>query len=220
MRKIVLAACLTIALNSFAQRDNYSTYWHQRATLFETLPINKKDIVFVCNSITDGGEWLEFFNNPHVKNRGISGDRTVGVLDRLDAIVSGQPKKIFLLIGVNDLNHGTSIDSIATNIGMIVDEIQAKSPKTKIYLQSVLPVSDEKKMFSGHTSKAGSIVPLNKLIQEIATNKSVTYIDLYSKFINPETGKMNLKYTNDGLHLLGAGYQNWAEIVKPYVNSK
>ncbi|MGL4955881.1 MAG: GDSL-type esterase/lipase family protein [Bacteroidales bacterium] len=220
MRKIVLSAYLIMALNTFAQGDNYSTYWHQRATLFETLPINKKDIVFVGNSITDGGEWFEFFNNPNVKNRGISGDRTVGVLDRLNVIVSGQPQKIFLLIGINDLSHGISIDSIAKNIGMIVDQIQAKSSKTKIYLQSVLPVSDEKKMFSGHTSKAESIIPLNKLIQKIAANKSVTYIDLYSRFVNPETGKMNLKYTNDGLHLLGAGYQNWAEIIKPYVSGK
>ncbi|MGL5562350.1 MAG: sialate O-acetylesterase, partial [Tannerellaceae bacterium] len=35
----------------------YSTYYYQRATLFEQLPITSKDIVFVGNSITDGGEW-------------------------------------------------------------------------------------------------------------------------------------------------------------------
>lgn len=220
MRKTFIACACVLALSSFAQRNTYSTYWHQRASLFEELPVSKKDIVFVGNSITDGGEWFELLNNPNVKNRGISGDRTVGVYDRLSAIVSGRPKKIFLLIGVNDLAHGTSVDSIATNTALILDEIRLKSPKTKIYLQSVLPVSDEKKMFGSHTARGKDIFPLNTMLKTIADERGVTFIDLYSQFINPETGKMNLKYSNDGLHLLGAGYKLWAEIVKPYVNEK
>ncbi|MGL5317175.1 MAG: GDSL-type esterase/lipase family protein [Bacteroidales bacterium] len=219
MRKLLMALLLSASLSSVAQRG-FSTYWHQRASLFEELTITKKDIVFVGNSITDGGEWFEFFNNPRVKNRGISGDRTVGILDRLDHIVKGTPKKIFLMIGINDLSHGTPVDTIAGNIALIVDQIREKSPKTKVYLQSVLPVSDEKKMFGSHTAKAKDIEPLNALLKTIAEERKITYIDLYSRFINPETGKMNLKYSNDGLHLLGAGYTFWAEIVKPYVNEK
>ncbi|MEG0949084.1 MAG: GDSL-type esterase/lipase family protein [Bacteroidales bacterium] len=220
MRKFLLASFLTISLCSFAQERTYSTYWHQRATLFEILPIHKKDIVFVGNSITDGGEWSELFNNPNVKNRGISGDVSMGVYDRLDAIVKGKPKKIFLLIGVNDLARGTSIDTIANNIALVIDKIKQQTPGTKIYLQSVLPVTDEKNMFSGHTSRGAEIAPLNLLLQQIAVNKSITYIDLYTKFIDPETGKLNVKYSNDGLHLLGAGYQYWATIVKPYISEK
>lgn len=220
MRKVFISCAFFLALSCFAQRNTYSTYWHQRASLFEELPVNKKDIVFIGNSITDAGEWFELLNNPNIKNRGISGDRTVGVLDRLDAIVSGKPRKIFLMIGINDLSHGTSIDTIAKNTALILDEIRLKSPKTKIYLQSVLPVSDEKKMFGGHTARAKDIAPLNMMLKTIADDKSITFIDLYPQFVNPETGKMNLKYSNDGLHLLGAGYKLWAEIVKPYVNEK
>lgn len=220
MRKFVFTICCLVTLSSFAQRKAYSTYWHQRTSLFEELPISSKDIVFVGNSITDGGEWFELLNNPNVKNRGISGDRTVGILDRLDAIVTGKPKKVFLLIGVNDLAHGTATDTIAMNIALILDEIKIKSPKTKVYLQSVLPVSDEKKMFGSHTAREKDILPLNTMLKDIAIKRGVTYIDLYSRFINPETGKMNLKYSNDGLHLLGTGYKYWSEIVKPYVNEK
>ncbi|MEG1617232.1 MAG: GDSL-type esterase/lipase family protein [Bacteroidales bacterium] len=220
MRKLLTILLLSLTLSSFAQQRTYSTYWHQRATLFETLPTGKKDIVFVGNSITDGGEWFELFNNPNVKNRGISGDVSMGVYDRLAPIVKGQPKKIFLLIGVNDLSRGTSIDTIAGNIARVIDEIKKQSPKTRIYLQSVLPVSDEKKMFSGHTARGKDIAPLNLLLEQLASDKSITYIDLYSHFINPATGKMDLRYTNDGLHLLGAGYQRWSEIVKPYVNER
>lgn len=220
MRKIVLFLYFMIAISGVAQQRSYSTYWHQRASLFETLPIHKKDIVFVGNSITDGGEWFELFQNQNVKNRGISGDVAMGVYDRLTPIVSGQPKKIFLMIGINDLSSGTSIDTIASRIALIVDEIKAKSPVTKIYLQSVLPVTDEKKMFSGHTSRGKDIAPLNELIRQIAIEKAITYIDLYTAFINPQTNKLDVKYSNDGLHLLGSGYQYWATLIKPYLKEK
>lgn len=62
--------------------------------------MTSKDIIFLGNSITNGGEWSELLNNKHVKNRGISGDICMGVYDRLDAVLKGKPAKIFLLIGI------------------------------------------------------------------------------------------------------------------------
>ena len=90
----------------------FTTYYHQRATLFSLLPKSDSDILFVGNSITDGGEWGEQFNDLRIKNRGISGDITTGVMHRLSDIASGRPAKVFLLIGVNDVARGTSTDSI------------------------------------------------------------------------------------------------------------
>lgn len=92
-----------------AQEQKHSTFYYQRATLFETLPTSKSDIIFLGNSITNGGEWAELLGNPHAKNRGISGDTTQGVLDRLSTITKGKPSKIFLLIGTNDLSRGRAL---------------------------------------------------------------------------------------------------------------
>ena len=190
------------------------------ATLFEELPVTSSDIIFLGNSITNGGEWAELFDNPHVKNRGISGDVCMGVYDRLDAILKGSPAKIFLLIGINDVDRGASADTIVERIGMIVDKIRKDSPSTKIYLQSVLPVSDHYKMFNGHTSRWQVVPEINKGLVRLAADRGVKYIDLYSHFIDNTTGKMNIKYTNDGLHLLGKGYKKWVGIVKPYVDEE
>ena len=96
-----------------AQEQKHSTFYYQRATLFEVLPTSKSDIIFLGNSITNGGEWAELLGNPHAKNRGISGDTTQGVLDRLSTITKGKPSKIFLLIGTNDLSRGKSVDEVA-----------------------------------------------------------------------------------------------------------
>jgi lysophospholipase L1-like esterase len=209
---------LVLGLSASAQlNDAYPTYWNQRATLFEVLPITSSDIVFVGNSITDGGEWWELFQTPGIKNRGISGDTSRGVYDRLAPIVGGKPKKVFLMIGINDLSRGLTIDSIARNVAMIVDRLQAESPATKIYIQSTLPVSDEKNMFQGHSARRADVAPLNELYKQLCIDRGLTYIDLYSHFVDPATGKMNLNYSNDGLHLLGEGYILWGKIAAPYV---
>ena len=75
MKRIVLLLLgLLLALPQFAQERKYSTFYEQRATLFEELPVTSKDIIFLGNSITNGCEWAELFQNKNVKNRGISGD--------------------------------------------------------------------------------------------------------------------------------------------------
>ena len=83
-RILILAAALFTACTAFAQ----SEYNLQRRSLFEVLPVYSSDIVFLGNSITDGCEWAELFNNRHVKNRGISGDRSGWLLDLKRLIVS------------------------------------------------------------------------------------------------------------------------------------
>lgn len=221
MKKVFfLVVILTLSLACRAQERKYSTFYYQRATLFEELPVTSSDIIFLGNSITNGAEWAELFNNKHVKNRGISGDICMGVYDRLDAILKGKPAKIFLLIGINDVSRGTPADTIVARIGMIARKIKADSPKTKLYLQSVLPVTDHYNMFKGHTSRWQVIPEINKGLVRLAEKEGATYIDLYSHFIDEQTGKMNTAYTNDGLHLLGKGYMKWVGIVKPYIEKK
>lgn len=69
----------------------------------------------------------------------------------------------------------------------------------------------------GHTSRKDTIPVLNGKLKELALWKGITYIDLYSRFVNPATGEMKIEYTNDGLHLLGKGYKKWIETIQPYI---
>lgn len=221
MKKLFLFIMVLLLIATVnAQDRKYSTFYYQRATLFEALPVTSSDIIFLGNSITNGAEWAELFNDKHVKNRGISGDICMGVYDRLDAVLKGKPAKIFLLIGINDVSRGAPADTIVSRIGMIVGKIKEDSPKTKLYLQSVLPVTDHYNVFKGHTSRWRVIPEINKGLVRLAEKEGVTYIDLYSHFVDKQTGKMNAAYTNDGLHLLGKGYLKWVEIVKPYIRRK
>lgn len=215
---LLLVFTLLSLLTGRAQEKKYSTFYYQRATLFEELPVDPEDIIFLGNSITNGCEWAELFANPHVKNRGISGDITEGVYDRLYPIVNGKPAKLFLLIGINDVARDSSAQAIVRNIGRIVEKIRQETPATRIYLQSVLPVTDHYQMFEGHTSRWQRVPEINAGLQQLAAKHQITYVDLYSHFVDSSTGKMKIEYTNDGLHLLGKGYLLWRNLVLPYVN--
>ena len=194
----------------------YSTYYLQRLSLFDMMPVQKGDVVFIGNSITDGVEWSELFNDLHIKNRGISGDISSGILHRWQQIVAAKPKKVFLMIGTNDLARGARADSVVKNILLAADYLKQESSSTQLYIQSILPVTDFYQKFTGHTSKVAQILETNNKLKSAATAHQYTYIDLHAAFINAD-GKMNERYTNDGLHLVGEGYMLWKHLVFSYV---
>jgi len=202
-------------MNSTAQSvdTSYKTsYYDQKVSLFRLLPDTKGEIIFLGNSITDIAEWSELWQNPKVKNRGISTDNTFGVLARLDEVVSSKPEKIFIMIGINDIAKGTPDSAIIQNHAKIIDTIRKASPKTKIYFQSLLPTNNDFTEYKGYQNKMERIQFVNKALEKTCASKGVIYIDLYSKFINAD-GKLDTKYTNDGLHLNGAGYLHWKSIL-------
>ncbi len=214
MRSILLIISLIACVLGI--RAQHGTFYDQRASLFEALPVDSTNIVFLGNSITNGCEWHELFGDARIINRGISGDIATGINDRLEPLLKGKPGKIFLMIGVNDVSHHISADSIATDITTVVDRILASCPNTKLYLQSCLPFNESFKRWKNLVGKQQVIIDLNTRLEKLAKDRGITWINLYPIFSD---GKDNLKpeYTNDGLHLLGAGYLAWKEAIKQYV---
>jgi lysophospholipase L1-like esterase len=217
MRLPISIVFLFVSLLCVAQSSKFGTYYDQRKSLFELLPDTKNEIVFLGNSITDGSEWSELIQNPHAKNRGISGDTSEGVLSRLYQVTRVEPAKVFLLIGINDLAKNISPDTVYINICKIVSTIRTKSPKTKVYVQSIFPVNNTFKTFASHTSRTPQVLDLNDRLKKICPKLGATYVDVFSELKNPNDDLLNPMYTNDGLHLLGEGYKVWVKVIKPYL---
>ena len=187
--------------------------WDLKAELFKSFPNSKKDIVFLGNSITAGTDWNELLGMKWARNRGISGDITFGVLQRLDEVIEGKPKKVFILIGINDISRNIPDSLIISNYKKMVSRIQAGSPKTKIYLQTLMPVNNTFSQFKNHYNKDEHIAAINTALKRIASEHNVTLIDLHPHFMDNE-GKLRKEFTQDGLHLNAAGYQHWATLLK------
>ena len=212
---LFLLSSIAVAQNK-TEKKAYSPYYQHKKSMFESLPNSPGEIIFLGNSITDGCNWTELFSDLRVKNRGISGDVTEGILNRLDEVTESSPAKIFIMIGINDLARNKSKKKILDQCEIIVDQIIADSPETEIYLQSILPVNKKYGRFEKHYSKSDSIVSMNNGLENLAKRKGQIYVDLYSSFIDDEN---NLKdeFTEDGLHLNGKAYQMWKSLVDKYI---
>ncbi len=212
----ILFSNLIFAQEPTSTQPKFSTYYYQKKELFEMLPDTKNEIIFLGNSITDGCEWGELFKNKDIKNRGISGDITDGVLFRLDEVTRSKPDKIFIMIGVNDLSRNKSPDYILTNYSKILQTIKENTPDTYIYIQSILPVNDQFGKFGNHTNKTEEINQVNKGLVRLARNFGCTFIDLTEAFTD-SFGRLNGEYTNDGLHLTAKGYLAWKDEINKFV---
>ena len=179
----------------------------------KTLPIIEGRIIMLGNSITAECEWAELLENPNILNRGIIGDGTSDILNRLDEVIAMKPKKIFLLIGVNDLLF-LPLSKISENYEKIVNRLILELPNTKLYLESVLPIHNS---FRRNGIKNEDIDILNKNIEQIAQKHGQVFINLNEKFKNTEGG-LNPEYSIDGIHLNGKGYLLFKKIILPYIN--
>lgn len=186
--------------------------YQAQKNLFEVLPKDSATIVFLGNSLTAYCEWAELLKQPNIRNRGIPGDYSSGVLERLPTITAMQPKQIFLMIGVNDLLFRTPA-AILEYYTQIVDQIKAESPQTRIFLQSVLPVNNDVRDTRVQNS---SIRILNEGIAKIAQEQLITFIDLYPLFLD-KNGNLDAKYTQDGIHINGEAYLVWKKAIEPFI---
>ncbi|MGQ0516039.1 GDSL-type esterase/lipase family protein, partial [Bacillus sp. D-CC] len=92
-----------------------SPQYKVRSTLINSDNKLESGVLFLGDSLTDFNEWDEAFPGIKTYNRGISGDTTVGLIHRLNQVISLKPSKIFLMIGVNDLAAKTPKENVLKN---------------------------------------------------------------------------------------------------------
>ena len=196
----------------------YHNHYYKRLLEFENeQPINSKSIVMLGNSITEGGgDWAEKMNK-NIQNRGISGDVVKGVYDRLDVIIKGKPKKIFLMIGINDISRNQPSDSIVNGISGIIEKIRLNSPRTRLYIQSILPINESFLQDTQLNGKSSQILEINSQLKALARNWKITYIDLFPHFVERNTHILRTNLTGDGLHLSEDGYKIWRKRIEKHL---
>jgi lysophospholipase L1-like esterase len=188
-------------------------HYEKRLGEFRSETVEKGKIIFLGNSITEGGQWHQLTDNKSRINRGIGGDVTFGIMNRLDEIVSREPSKIFIMIGINDISKDFPDVVIADNYKKIIRELKLKLPSVRIYIQSILPVNPMYPKFPQHYDKSDHVILVNKLLQTLAVSEKVNFINLYPLFLN-KSGQLDVKYTHDGLHLNADGYKIWVNHLK------
>ena len=210
--RLIALICLITCLVGIARADN--PFRNHRYNAFTTLKVDTNSIVFVGNSITNLHEWWEAFGcNANVLNRGVSGSYSDEVLANLENVIMGHPAKIFFMIGTNDLGmYGNKTAKIAANVREIVARVQKESPKTEIFLQSVLPTEVGKRTLPAEQE-------INDSLKKICADCGITYVDLWD-LLTDIPSKNPQGMSNDGLHLTVRAYYQWCNAIAPVVGSQ
>lgn len=217
---LIFLICLT-SIAATGQNMRYDTvryakdYYAKRIALFKSEPVKTGRTILLGNSITEFGDWAKLLNDSTVINRGIAGDNTFGVLDRLNDVIARKPNKLFIKIGINDIAQNIPVDIIVKNVMTMVERVKSQSPATQIYIHSILPTNDNvKNEYPDAFNKNDVANRVNEQVKQRATAMGFIYIDL-SKALSDKEGKLDAKYAEvDGLHLNPAGYQVWVRLLK------
>lgn len=209
----VLFICIS-SVTTNGQNIRYDTiryekpYYLKKVSKFKSEPVKTGRVIFLGNSITEFGNWPNLLNDSTVLNRGIAGDNTFGVLERLGDIVIREPSKLFIEIGINDVAQNIPASITVKNILTIVERVRSKSPKTKFYVMSALPHNDKaQKKYPEIFHKDEQVNLLNKKLKQKARKGKFSYIDFNKELLDVD-GKLDTKYAkSDGLHLNETGYQ-------------
>lgn len=219
MKRLILTLLSTAAAVTLAAQpdslDYRGDYYFSKRSQQESLPVRPHHTVMLGNSLTERGAWAEYFPEAHVINRGIGGDCVAGMAARLDSIVAGRPRAIFLMAGVNDLIFSTiAPEALLRQYERLLDRIAAESPATQVFIQSPLPL-DEARNEPYFTGKNAHIEAFDRLLRRMAARRGLKFIDIRSRMLRD--GKLPAEYTVDGIHLTPAGYAVWVEALRPYV---
>lgn len=185
-------------------------YYNAKVALFnkENETLSGVQVAFIGDSLTDGYDLKHFYPEFETANRGIGGDTTFGLENRLKvSLYDLNPQTVVMLIGAN--NFDTMMDNYET----ILIKLKENLPNSNVVLLSLTAMGKE---WAKNNDKA---ILNNQKIKLLAGKHNMTFVDLFTPLCNPETNKIYDEYTTDGGHLTMLGYQVLTNQIKPVLTN-
>ena len=219
---LTIVACLLTVAQAMAQHVSYrsTAHYNKRVDQFEVEGgIDSTSIVMLGNSLTENAkDWAQRIGTEKtVVNRGIIGDNTTGMAERLCQITPHHPRAIFLMAGINDMAGGTSSTDVASRVIALIEKIRQQSPQTVLFVQSILPINESNGRWKTLTDRTDDIPYANMLIRAYCQSNDIMFIDIFKRMTRGRSNELRQDLTTDGLHLSEQGYKIWAFELRKYV---
>ena len=166
------------------------------------------DVAFLGDSLTDGYDLKTYYPDYTVANRGIGGETSHGLLERMQvSLYELQPKVAVVLIGGNNLK--TMLESYES----ILIGIKENAPETNVVLCSLTAMG-------GSFKEKNEISSYNNVyIKKLAQKYGFEFVDLFTPLFDETTGEIYSSYTSDGVHLTPDGYEVLTEAITPAIEA-
>ena len=187
----------------------------------------KIDVYFEGNSITRRwgatdypqflANWRQNFTGWNAADFGWGADRIEHMLWRLEngELDGVNPKVIVILAGTNNVGKvpggEEKVADITRGLRALVNLARSKAPNATIVLTGIFPRNDNPATAREINAE---IARINANLARMADGKSIRYIDVNAKLVD-STGAQHPGLFMDGLHPTAAGYQIWADALKP-----
>ena len=194
------------------KKDNY-TFLNKNYAL-------ENQTVLLGDSITDFFNYYELFydfcksSGQAVYNRGISGDTTDRLLERLyDNVLSIKPKNLVLLIGTNDIGRGLPLSMTLKNVERIITDTKSACPDVNFIIEAVYPINENMRdKFEKRSNK--KINEMNSEFIKLCEKHNCVWLD-FTESLKDSNGNLKDELTYDGLHVNAKAYKIISENVIP-----
>lgn len=178
------------------------------------------DAVFIGDSRTEGFmlysgvKGADSLAHTGLNIFGVAEKKVIGTGDNkktvLEALKEKQYGKVYLTLGVNELGYANDKLFYSTFCD-VIDAIRAAQPNAVIYIENLIPLNESQvsKDYLNNTH----LRTYNDLMAQVAEEKQVAYLDLYSAFVD-ENGQLPEDASNDGVHLKKPYCQKWLEYLR------
>jgi lysophospholipase L1-like esterase len=123
------------------------------------------------------------------------------------------PRMIVLYAGDNDLAEGRTPEQILTDFKTFVGLVRAPMAKTRIVFIAIKP-STARVALLEKMREANALVR-----QYIVTDRSLTYVDVFTPMLGPTGLPRAELFQSDGLHMNAQGYAIWRGLLQPLVSA-
>lgn len=186
-----------ILLNNIKQRIAYKTELFKQA----------KPITLIGHSILD--QWdIQSLKGLEVNNLGISGINTEQYLSLIlnKSLIQHLGEKVILMLGTNDIVYPNwTKEKVAQNIQAVIQQLKQINPTVEIYFLEITPTAF--RVDRNNTE----IKVLNVYLKQYLND--VIWVDLAEQF-SDKYQKLNLEYSDDGLHFNAKGYQKLTALLE------
>jgi len=129
----------------------------------------------------------------------------------LQMLFQEQYKKIYILLGINEISFET--DFFIEAYGEMLDKIEANEPDAQIYIMSLTPVTRakaEEKIFTPE-----KLAAYNAALYNLAQERGYYYVDLMDALADEE-GFLPDGTSEDGVHMKRSKYIEWADYLRTH----
>ena len=221
MTRWTLALLALLPLAALARnhdRPNDHAQWNQEIAAFASadrarMPTPGAVLFIGSSSIRKWTTLQGDFPEVHTINRGFGGseiDDSTYFADRI--LAPYHPRVIVMYAGDNDLANGDSPAYVRDDFAAFVTQARAMDPGVPIGFIAIKPSTARKALLP-------KINQANQLIRQYAaTQKGVTYLDVYTPMLGPDGQPQKKWFVQDGLHMNRQGYALWTGIIKPWLD--